>query len=470
MSQIPILSGIYADVSPEFRTSYPRNLVPVPTETGISKGYLRPADGLTVFAAGPGVDRGGVNWNGVCYRVMGTSLVRVDADGTVTALGDVGGTGQVTFDYSFDRLGIASGGNLYYWTGTVLQQVTDPDLGLVLDVWFIDGYWMTTDGEHLVVTELGDPFSVNPLKYGSSELDPDPIMGGVTLRGEVAAPNRYTIEFFRNVGGEGYPFQLIDGAQIMRGAIGTQAFCLFTDTLAFLGSGRNESPAVYLAGSGTSNKISTREIDVILQGYTEDELASVVLEARVDKGHQHLWVRLPDQTLVFDAAATLALQVPVWFILATSVVGPGQYRAQNLVWAYNRWLCGDPLSNNCGVLVNNVSSHYGEVVGWEFGTLVLYTEGMGAIVHSLELVGLPGYAAFGADPVIWTSSSPDGSNWGLERPITAGKFGQTTKRLCWRLRDRIRNWRIQRFRGTSDTHMSIARLEAVFEPLGAIRG
>src|SRR5574343_408597 len=175
--QVAILSGIYAEgASPDFRTSYPRNLVPVPKETGISGGYLRPAYGVADVGSGPGICRGGINWNGALYRVLGTKLCRVGADGLVTDLGDVGSGGQVTLDYSFDRLAVASGGRLYYWDGATLMQVTDPDLGTVVDMQYISGYFMTTDGENLVVTELADPTQVDPLKYGSAEVDPDPIV------------------------------------------------------------------------------------------------------------------------------------------------------------------------------------------------------------------------------------------------------------------------------------------------------
>ena len=113
--QIPILNGIYADNTPELRTSYPVNMVPVPKQSGISNGFLRPGDGIVGNGTGPGTDRGGINWNGICYRVMGTKLVTVASDGAVTILGDVGGpiTELVTFDYSFDLLAIASGGRLY---------------------------------------------------------------------------------------------------------------------------------------------------------------------------------------------------------------------------------------------------------------------------------------------------------------------------------------------------------------------
>lgn len=464
--QVPVLNGVYTDQVADFRTSYPRNLVPVPKQTGISQGYLRPADGIAAFATGPGVDRGGINWRGQCLRVMGTKLVMIAADGDVLEMGDVGPGGQVTLDYSFDRLAIASGGALYYWDGSTVDRVIDGDLGNVVDVLWVDGYFMTTDGESLVVTELNDPFSVNPLKYGSSEADPDPVKALIKLRNEVYALNRYTIEVFDNIGGDNFPFQRIDGALVPRGVVGTHACNLFIGAIAFLGSGRNEAPAVWLALNGKTQKLSTREIDEVLAEYTEEQLSQVVMEARVDKGHQHLLLHLPDQTLVYDGAASAALGgEPVWFTLTTSVMGRGIYRARNLVWCHDKWLAGDPTSASVGQLVSNVSTHYGQTVGWDFGTLIVYNGGRGAVFHELELVALPGRVALGADPVVWTSYSLDGLSWSQERPTRAGKIGQTQQRLAWRRLGSMRQWRVQRFRGTSDAHIAVARLEAALEPL-----
>lgn len=465
MSQIPIISGIYTDSAADFRSKYPRNLVPVPKAQGISQGYLRPADGIAEFGTGPGIDRGGINWNGNMFRVMGTKLVQVGSTGTITELGDVGGSGQVTMDYSFERLAIASAGNLFYWDGAALVRVTDSDLGTVNDVLWVDGYFMTTDGEFLVVAELNDPASVNPLKYGSAEADPDPVKSMLKLRNEVYALNRYSIEVFDNVGGDGFPFQRIDGALVPRGCVGTHACELFAGSIAFLGSGRKEAPSVYLMTPGDTQKLATREIDQILGEYSEHELSQAVMESRVDKAHQHLLIHLPDQTLVYDAAASQALGDPVWFTMASSIVGGGTYRARNLVWCYDKWIAGDPTSNKIGELVNTVSTHYGQTIGWEFGTQILYVDGNGAIVHELELVCLPGRVALGKDPVIWTSYSLDGMTWSMERPTKAGKQGERTKRIAWRKLGSMEQYRMQKFRGTSDAHLSIARLEAALEPL-----
>lgn len=466
--QIPILSGIATDEGPDFRTVYPRNMIPVPRAQGISAGYLRPADGIVQTGTGPGVDRGAIRWNDTHYRVMGTKLVRVDGSGAATVLGDVGGSGQVSMDYSFDRLGIASGGNLFYWNGSTLAQVTDPDIGSVIDVLWIGGYFMTTDGTSNVVTDLNNPMSVNPLKYGSSEADPDPIKRNLKTRaGEVYSVNRYTIEMFENVGGLGFPFSRIEGAQINRGSIGTHCVTLYGDQIAFLGGGRGEPPAIWLGMNAASQKVSTGEIDTLLLDYTEAQLAASVMEARITKNHQLLYLHLPDRTLVYDGAASAVLQDQVWFTVDSGLTTPTQYRARNFVWCYDKWFCGDPTSSTLGALDDTISTHYGQVIGWEFGTTIIYNGGAGAIFHQLELVGLPGRVPLGADPVIWTSYSLDGETWSLERSIKAGKQGQRTKRLVWIGQGSMRNWRIQKFRGTSDAHIAIARLEAKLEPLNA---
>jgi hypothetical protein len=176
--------------------------------------------------------------------------------------------------YSFDRLAIASAGSLFYYDGSALTQVTDPDLGVVLDVVFIDGYFAVTDGEFIAVTELADPTSVLPFKYGSSEIDPDPVVALLTVRNEQVAVNRYTIELFDNVGGDNFPFLRVDGAQVMRGAVGAQSCCVYEEAVAFIGSGRNEQPGIYIANNGSTQKISTVEIDRVLASSPSSNLRS----------------------------------------------------------------------------------------------------------------------------------------------------------------------------------------------------
>jgi len=146
--QVPISSGIYTDSLANYRTSYPINLVPVPKQTGVAAGYLRKADGITLFNGDvrDGVDRGGINWRGVCYRVIGTQFLSVSSSGVVTSIGTVAAGGQCSFSYSFNRLAVSAGGSLYYYDLLAFVRVTDVDLGACNDVVFIDGYFLSTDG------------------------------------------------------------------------------------------------------------------------------------------------------------------------------------------------------------------------------------------------------------------------------------------------------------------------------------
>lgn len=466
--QFPILSGIFTDNSPDVRTSYPVNLVPVPKGSGVSQEYLRPADGLIQNGTGPGVDRGGIEWNGVCYRVMGSKLVTVSSAGTVTVLGDVGDDGEyATLDYSFDLLGIASNGNLFFWdpATSTLTQNTDPDLGLVLDVVWVDGYWMTTDGEFLVVTDLTNPLAVNPLKYGSSEVDPDPVNALWKIRNEVYAVNRHTIEVFDKVGGDFFPFQPIDGAQVEKGCVGTHACCVFAETLTLLGGGFNEAPGIYMCTNANAMKISTQEIDDILLQYSEAQLALCKMEARNDRTHNHLYLHLPDRTLVYDLVASEATKQQIWFTLTSTTVGFARYKAQSFVWCFDRWNIGDPTSAAVGYTTRDIGTHYGAAARWEFGTLMLYNAGNGAVLHELELVALTGRVALGVNPQISTSYSLDGVSWGQDRFINVGTLGNTLRRLVWWRQGIMRNFRMQRFRGDTSAHISFLRLEAQVEPL-----
>jgi len=456
--QIPILSGIYADGKSDFRMSYPVNMKPVIKDTGISEGYLRPVDGVVKTGIGPGKSRGAINWGGVHYRVMGSKLCIVNEFGRVTIIGDVGDDGeQVSFAYSFDRLAIASAKILYYVVNGTLSPVTDPDIGNVLDVVWVDGFFVTTDGAFLVTTELNNPFEVNPLKYGSSEIDPDPVVGLVKQRNEIYAINRYTIEVFDNLGGALFPFGRIEGAQIQRGAFGAHNAIAYEGGVAFLGSGVGESPGIFIASKGTSQKISSREIDELLASYTEKQLSKVVLEVVNDLNHALLWVRLPDKTLVFDLQSTQAAGQAVWYIMRSK---NGPYRAVDVIWCYNSWGVGDRDSTNIGKLDSTISTHFGDTAMWEFSTKIIYSGSKGAVIHSLELVGLTSTEAE-QGAYISTSYSLDGRLWSQQRPVKVGK------RMVWRRQGSMRDTRIQRFNGDSRAFLSVARLEAEIEGLSA---
>ena len=253
MTAVSLLSGILTTPDAMFAVSSPTNLEPIIVDSGVSKGQLRHTAGATQTATSEyGRNRGAIEWNSVVYRVHGSMLTMLGIDGVPWTLGDIGDDGRVvTLDYSFDRLIIRSGTSLfYYMPATGLTQVTSPNLGAVVDVMWIDGYTMTTDGTYVPVGELADPTTFKPLKYGSAEEDPDPITGLIKLTGEAYILNRNTIQVFQDQGGSGFPFVNVPGATISVGCVSASAKTLFGKTFAFVGIGSRRCAGRICRGVG----------------------------------------------------------------------------------------------------------------------------------------------------------------------------------------------------------------------------
>jgi hypothetical protein len=300
------------------------------------------------------------------------------------------------------------------------------------------------------------------MKYGSAESDPDQVTGLIAIRGELAATGQYTIDFFRYVGGSGFPLELNDGATIPLGCVGPRAKCLFAQTFAFVGGGRNEGIGVWLAGSGTAEKLSTRAIDDILAAELNPE--AIALETRISRDEQRLFVHLSDRTLVYLQTASVAAGKAVWYIAASGKGMDSPYRMRNPVEVNGKWYVGDIESSAIGVLDEGLSDHFGEDAGWRFDTQLIYNGSKGGIIHSLELIGLTGRGQ-GDRPTVFASCTEDGETFSMERACALGLRGDRAARCAWRPHKRFRNFIGWRFRGDGNALPGWAALEAEIEPL-----
>jgi len=459
MAAIPILYGTKSKGA-ELVRSAPLNLEPVVFDSGISKGQLKSPYGARQIATGPGVDRGGISWNGSCYRVMGTKFVQLSFDNSLTEIGDVGGEGPVSLDYGFNQLAIRSGTNLYYYDGATLTQVTDDDLGHVHDMIWIDGYFMTTDGTSVIVTELADPFSVHPLKYGSAEEDPDMVTGLIKVQNEAYILGRYTVQVFQNVGGNGFPFKTVQGATIPFGCVSASAKCLFASSFAFVGSSRNQPLAVYLGGSGTAQAISNREVVDALAAVEDPD--AIILEARTYNDEDRLLVHLPNETWCFVSKVSQAAGEVVWYRLKSGRDEP--YRIRNMVLNDGQMIVGDSESAALGILAED-TQHFGVTPEWEFSAGLIYNESRGGIIHDVELVGLPARGSADEDATIFMSLTRDGEVYGQERALQPVKVGARYRRMIWRPHTRFWNMIGLKFRGYDAQLAGFSGLQANIEGL-----
>jgi hypothetical protein len=376
----------------------------------------------------------------------------VAANGTVTTIGDVGSGGRCAFDYSFDRLGINSGKSLFYYdAANGLRQVTDPDLGSVIDMLWIDGYFMTTDGTHIVTTELSDPMSILPLKYGSAEEDPDAVTGLIKYRDTAYVLGRYTVQIFENVGGSGFPFAPVKSqTTVPHGCVSPTAKCLLGDDgFAFAGSGRGEGLNVYVSKDGQALPVACPELCDAMDALPDPSV--IELENRTTRTEHRLMVHLPDQTWVYLVEASKEAQLPIWYRIGTN----GPYRCRNAVPAYGMLIVGDTQSGSVGNLTPLDRFHFGIDPGWGFDCGFLYNQGVGAIVHSVELIGMAGR---GGDGAVFLSMTRDGETFGPEKSVLV-KANDRNKRVAWRPHTRIGNYLGLRFRGIGSVLPGVAACE-----------
>jgi hypothetical protein len=149
---------------------------------------------------------------------------------------------------------------------------------------------------------------------------------------------------------------------------------------------------------------------------------------------------------------------PVWYRIVTDISG---YRCRNAVEAYGLRIVGDTQSGTFGYLTDVDRRHFGIEPIWQFEAGLLYNQGVGAIVHSIELIGLPGRGGVGA---VFMSTTRDGETWGAERAVRLIPANRS-RRLAWRPHCRIGNYLGLRFRGAGTALPGIAAIEAKLAPL-----
>ena len=311
--------------------------------------------------------------------MIGEWFTWVNADGSIDYLGQVDDDARrVVIVNSFDRLAIASAGKLYHWPingGTSF--VTDVDLGYVLDVVWIAGYFMTTDGANLIVTDLNDLLSVNPPKYGSSEVLPDSINSLLVIRNEVYAVNRYSVEVLPERRRKPVPVPPHrwrhdpEGLQSPATPAATSSTASPSSAAARTracrcGSARWVGPTSWRRPRWSASCRTTPRHSFSRSSWSRAWTACMRCS----------YIHLPDKTLVYDHAASLDIGTPIWTVQTSGANGDQAYRARGFVRAYDKWL-----SRRQPELAHRLPSapatrgSSAETVPWQFDTLFCVQRG-----------------------------------------------------------------------------------------------
>ena len=209
---------------------------------------LQPWPGNKSFAATTGDDRGTTFWNGLVYKVSGSTLCSVNAAGVSTVIGTVGGLGRCDFPANTDYLVIVTSGLVYVYDGTTFTQNNSSELESPNYGDYLNNQWIYQgQNGRFGVSDAGDPFTINALSYASAESAGDPLVRPYVFNQILYLFGTKTVEQWYNSGAGDPPFDRIQQGIIQKGLGAADSVANNDRVIYFFGDDR----LVYqLAGNG----------------------------------------------------------------------------------------------------------------------------------------------------------------------------------------------------------------------------
>ncbi len=452
----------------DYRDALPVNMYLVPKEILNAKGYMIQNYGLTLFGSSSFPSRGGFfnDRQGKHFRVQGNEFIEVAEDGTVTSLGFVtgydavsGSNPPVTLDYSFNTQGVLANKQFFLYDDTNgFRPYPDLDVGNPIDFVWIDGFYFFTDGINLYHSLASDEEQIDPLDFGVNQFMPDfPKALDKTQDNKVIVWGRFSTEYFINDATDDFAFRRIEQRAVKVGIVSTHLKAELNSSWYFVGNGRRQAMGVHILGVGTTDKVSTREIDKILDEYDDEDLVEAHMESYTIEAVSFIKIHLPNHTLLFNENAAKAFGIQkAWTLLKSDVLGNDPDRSAYSVYdaRIGEWLVGDLTNGNIGIMDNMVATQYDEIVEWLlFSPLAQFED---QSIDEFEIETISGFTA-SDDATVFISFTYDGNFYGGEKTVEYGMINEYGKRFIRHRLGYVRDIFSMRLRGASRSRMAFAR-------------
>jgi len=465
MPSIPFIKGDKVDNNTDFRDALAVNYYAVLRDVYDEKGYMLNYYGLSDFAVGQGVSRGSIlvvrdGLEGQ-YRVSGQSLIKINDDQSVTVLGTISGTDQASMAYSLNNLAIIADKKLYYYNPTDgFRQITDSTVGSPIDIEWADFRFVLTDGEYLFQSSALSEESYEPLDFVGSDFQPDKIIGvGLNDDNEIIAFNELSTEYFVNVGGVNFSHKRIPQKAVKAGIAGTHAKAEFKDKWYALVRRTNTQYQFGIIQSGSSESITSREIEKVLTKYTGTELSKTVVEVFTKDSITWMIAHLPNETLAYNETIAKNYGVDLaWSILKTDVNGNKTYRGKDMTYdpRFSKWVIGDKTDATIGFLDDSVCTHYNDIVEGLLFTPVFDMASLS--INEIKLKTIPGIAP-SDDASVFISRTDDLRVHNQEYIEQYGANLDYNKNFIMRDRSYVRSDIAFKIRTASRSRMAFCRLD-----------
>jgi hypothetical protein len=389
------------------------------------------------LTVGSGNTRGGIVVNGVLYVVAGEYLYRIPETGQAVVLGSVPGIAYVDMAGDELHLMLVTSGRGYYWNGTTVQQITDPDFPGAEWVESLDGYFIIgapASGQfHISANRL--PEDWDGLDFASAERYPDDLVGAIVNLGELILFGRESFEIWTDTGAADFPLEQLGNGFGEVGLLSRYAVTKAANVVIFVG----HDGKVYQLNGYTPQIISIPGIEQIIED-SEDKTCYAMSWS--EGGHKFVSFTFDSGTIVYDLATSL------WH--ERDSLGFGRWRPLFILRAHDRWYVGDFFENRIGILDPEFFAEWEDTL-WCSATSPPVAAENKRINHSrLELIFESGVGlniGQGSDPQVMLDWSDDGGRtWSAQRYRPLGKIGRFRTRTIWnqlgQARDRVYRYQI----------------------------
>lgn len=424
---VDVVGASYKHRSRSLSSQSTVNLIPEFTPSGRSQKALTCWPGDKAWSAGSGAARGMHVFKNELYKVTGSTLYKIDANGAQTSIGKLSGSAPCVFANDGNSMRIATGVNDYIYNGSTLAVITDSDLVPGNSVAYLNQQMINdSSGGQFQVSDVGDPDSIDALNFATAESAPDDTVRVFTFNERLYLfGDRNNTETWYNSGGEFPPFDRIQGGT-MNIAIGAvYSVAASAEYMYFFGFDKS----VYRVSAYQAERVTPNAIASVFENLDDPSDArgfTLNLE-----GQYFYVLNFPTsgQTWAYSEAGN------AWFELSTGINLPlANYGATDYVECYGKRLLefGGSVRE---MDIDTFTSNGNQMVKARVASPIVDPSGARLMMSRFQLimeVGVGTISGDGVDPVVIFEASYDGGkSWTNESWVDIGRMGEGRIKVEW---------------------------------------
>ncbi|MGZ5799238.1 MAG: hypothetical protein ACXWJZ_01235 [Burkholderiaceae bacterium] len=402
--------------------------------------------GLLLFTSfGDTPIRGWIEVSDFIYAVHRGTFWEINNAGVKTSRGTVSTTsGRVDISYNGTQIGIVDGASMYCYTIATNAFVTVSSglFATPASITYQDSYFITTflNSGQFQISAQNDGTTFDALDYSTAESNPDNLVRVVADHGELVFCGDQTTEFWSNSGGQDFPYTNLRGTTLEFGLAAKWSLVKYNDSLAGLFKNRMGQVQVMMMVGHALHKISSNELDAIINGYSA--VSDATAFAYMWGGHPMLQISFPTagKSWLYDASTNM------WSSLESGLSG-GRHLAEIHVDYINKPRVTDYANGNIYTLDKDTYSDNGMSRPVEMSSKHVFNGDDRITIDAVQIdfeVGVGLATGQGSDPQAMLQVSRDGGfTWGNEIWKSIGKIGEYLARARWTILGMARDWVIK---------------------------